>query len=375
VGASNFVRLSFSVRVAICNHLSTLITNEHPIRRDHSLIWLLSFVFNLIFAFSSAFVFITFLPRTFTACPWPPQVRSGTSELQLPRSKAHRQKQPRAVVHLLFGRPYGRLDHVPMHYLVTLVLLFCIMFDNMLLRCITERLIEYLCLWSPSNARTGALWTCDRGTLDCSKGAWKLFDGNTLHATEPYEGSRRRLYFKAYQGINVMYSILLIKGLAFCGWFRSQYLLRKIFSVFYLPYPITIAALTHNTPPSRQVNGSVSFSSHRTRTTCCCQALPKKLRSWDSRRPRAKALTIHTFKTSATSARLLSSRMAILHYSVFLHVLLCFGDWCDCVEHDRHFISLLSTISEFYNQPSFESMLQCSANFNSSNPDTRFLCY
>jgi len=26
--------------------------------------------------------------------------------------------------------------------------------------------------------------------LDCARGAWKLFDGNTLHATEPFEGER-----------------------------------------------------------------------------------------------------------------------------------------------------------------------------------------
>ena len=33
----------------------------------------------------------------------------------------------------------------------------------------------------------GHLWTGDRGVLDC-KGSWKLFDGNTLHATQPFQG-------------------------------------------------------------------------------------------------------------------------------------------------------------------------------------------
>lgn len=36
----------------------------------------------------------------------------------------------------------------------------------------------------------GALWTGDRGVVDC-RHSWKLFDGNTEHATEPYEGRDR----------------------------------------------------------------------------------------------------------------------------------------------------------------------------------------
>lgn len=36
----------------------------------------------------------------------------------------------------------------------------------------------------------GKLWTGDRGVLDC-KDKWCLFDGNTEHATEPYEGRDR----------------------------------------------------------------------------------------------------------------------------------------------------------------------------------------
>jgi hypothetical protein len=47
---------------------------------------------------------------------------------------------------------------------------------------------SYIC--SLGDHTGGALWTGDRGTLVCSGGAWKLFDGNTLHATEPFEGER-----------------------------------------------------------------------------------------------------------------------------------------------------------------------------------------
>ncbi|KAH8069464.1 hydrolase [Aureococcus anophagefferens] len=36
----------------------------------------------------------------------------------------------------------------------------------------------------------GELWTGDRGVLDCH-GCWKLFDGNTEHMTQPYEGRDR----------------------------------------------------------------------------------------------------------------------------------------------------------------------------------------
>jgi hypothetical protein len=43
---------------------------------------------------------------------------------------------------------------------------------------------SYIC--SLGDHTGGALWTGDRGTLVCSGGAWKLFDGNTLHATEPF---------------------------------------------------------------------------------------------------------------------------------------------------------------------------------------------
>ena len=36
----------------------------------------------------------------------------------------------------------------------------------------------------------GELWTGDRGVLDCRGGNWKLFDGNTLHCTQPFKGER-----------------------------------------------------------------------------------------------------------------------------------------------------------------------------------------
>ncbi|KAJ8614540.1 hypothetical protein CTAYLR_000843 [Chrysophaeum taylorii] len=36
----------------------------------------------------------------------------------------------------------------------------------------------------------GALWTSDRGLIDC-KGRWASFDGNTEHETKPYEGRER----------------------------------------------------------------------------------------------------------------------------------------------------------------------------------------
>ena len=36
----------------------------------------------------------------------------------------------------------------------------------------------------------GELWTGDRGILNCRSGKWKLFDGNTLHCTQPFKGER-----------------------------------------------------------------------------------------------------------------------------------------------------------------------------------------
>ena len=47
---------------------------------------------------------------------------------------------------------------------------------------------SYIC--SLGDHEGGNLWTGDRGVLDCSGGRWKLFDGNTLHATEPFTGER-----------------------------------------------------------------------------------------------------------------------------------------------------------------------------------------
>jgi len=43
---------------------------------------------------------------------------------------------------------------------------------------------------SLGNHRGGELWTADRGILDCHR-QWKLFDGNTEHATQPYTGEER----------------------------------------------------------------------------------------------------------------------------------------------------------------------------------------
>jgi len=43
---------------------------------------------------------------------------------------------------------------------------------------------------SLGNHQGGQLWTADRGVLDCHH-KWKLFDGNTEHATQPYTGEER----------------------------------------------------------------------------------------------------------------------------------------------------------------------------------------
>jgi hypothetical protein len=47
---------------------------------------------------------------------------------------------------------------------------------------------SYIC--SLGKHTGGELWTADRGVLKCSKGQWKLFDGNTLHCTQPFKGER-----------------------------------------------------------------------------------------------------------------------------------------------------------------------------------------
>ena len=47
---------------------------------------------------------------------------------------------------------------------------------------------SYIC--SLGKHTGGELWTGDRGVLDCRGGNWKLFDGNTLHCTQPFKGER-----------------------------------------------------------------------------------------------------------------------------------------------------------------------------------------
>ena len=44
-------------------------------------------------------------------------------------------------------------------------------------------------IMSIGNHTGGALWTADQGVIEC-KDAWKLFDGNKEHATEPFKGER-----------------------------------------------------------------------------------------------------------------------------------------------------------------------------------------
>ena len=74
------------------------------------------------------------------------------------------------------------------HTTIKLRLLYSEQFKIVLLVYMLLGLVLFINAFSFPRWTTGALWTGDRGTLDCSKGAWKLFDGNTLHATEPYEG-------------------------------------------------------------------------------------------------------------------------------------------------------------------------------------------
>ena len=62
------------------------------------------------------------------------------------------------------------------------------MTHEQLLQPLTSAMAIFVC--SLGKHTGGELWTGDRGELTCSKGQWKLFDGNTLHCTQPFKGER-----------------------------------------------------------------------------------------------------------------------------------------------------------------------------------------